>query len=233
MFLRPNPYLLRGVNGVKISVRRLLLVYNNNAAVGIGSMIIFIAMIMVAGVSASVMIQTMTGLEEQALKTADEVIKDISSGVRVSHVSGFCNGSKIDQLAIYVSVTTGSNPVDLSNAYVSLSDSSTQTILAYDITCFSSSVSSGLFGTINSTNISNSEFGIMVVRDIDSSISSTTPTINKDDLVVLLVNTSNCFSGIDTRTAVSGRIIPEYGMRGMIAFNTPSAFTDTIIELQS
>ena len=60
------------MNGVKISVRGLLLVHNNNAAIGIGSMIIFIAMLMVAGVSASVMIQTMTGLQEQALKTADE-----------------------------------------------------------------------------------------------------------------------------------------------------------------
>jgi len=214
-------------------VRRLLSIHDSKAAIGIGSMIVFIAMLMVAGVAASVMIQTMTGLEEQALKTADEVIKDISSGVRVSHVSGFYNGSKIDQLAIYVSVTTGSNPVDLSNAYVSISDSSTQTILSYDSTCFSGSVSSGLFGTINSTNISSSEFGIMVIRDIDSSINSVTPIINKDDLAVLLINSTNCFSGIDTRTAVSGRIIPEYGMRGMIAFNTPPAFTDTIIELQS
>ena len=114
------------------------------------------------------------------------LLKDITSDIRVRHVSGFYNGSKIDQLAIYVSVTTGSRPVDLSNAYVSISDSSTQTILAYDSTCFSGSVSNGLFGTINSTNVSNSEFGIMVIKDIDNSISSVTPTINKDDLVVLL-----------------------------------------------
>jgi len=219
------------VNRVKISLRGLSK-KNNIAAIGIGSLIVFIAMLMVAGVAASVIIQTMTGLQEQALKTADEVIKDISSGVKVTHVSGFYDGSKIEQLAIYVSVTTGSNPVDLSYAYISLSDSSTQTILTYDSTCYSGSVSDGIFGTVNSSNISNEEFGLMVIRDIDNSISSTTPTINREDLVVLLVNTTACFSGIDTSTTVSGRIIPEYGMRGLIAFNTPPAFSDTIIELQ-
>ena len=98
---------------------------------------------------------------------------------------------------------------------------------------FSSSVSGGLFGTLNDTLLTASTYGLMVVRDIDSSCLSTTPTINTDDLVVILVNTTKCFSGISTRTEVSGRIVPEYGMSGVIRFTTPSAYTDTIIELQS
>jgi archaellin len=64
-------------------------------------------------------------------------------------------------------------------------------------------------------------------------VATTAPVINNDDLVVILVNTTACFSGIDTRTEVFGDIIPEQGMNGVISFTTPSAFIDIIIELQS
>ena len=56
--------------------------------------------------------------------------------------------------------------------------------------------------------------------------------INNDDLVVLLVNTTKCFSGISTRTEVFGNVVPEQGMNGVIAFTTPSSYVDTIIDFQ-
>ena len=74
--------------------------------------------------------------------------------------------------------------------------------------------------------------GIIVIRDVDTSCQSTTPSINSDDLVVLMVNTTMCFSGIPVRTEVYGGIIPESGMNGVISFTTPSAYIDTIIDLQ-
>ena len=55
--------------------------------------------------------------------------------------------------------------------------------------------------------------------------------INRDDLVVLLINTTKCFSGIDVRTKVTGRIIPQQGMSGVIGFTTPNVYVDTIVEL--
>lgn len=199
---------------------------------GIGALIVFIAMIMVAGVTASVMIQTMSSLEEQALKTASDTIRDIANGVRVTQVSGYATSSEITRLAVFVETAAGSNAIDLSNTYLTISDSSSTIVLRYDTTCFSSTVSSGLFGTLNSSNISNSEFGVIVIRDIDSSCVSGNPTINDEDLVVLIVNTTACFSGLNTRTEVTGRVTPEYGMRGVIGFTTPGAYTKTIIELQ-
>lgn len=205
---------------------------DTEASIGIGALIIFIAMILVAGVTASVMIQVMGGLQQQALKTGQETIRDVSSGLRVTHVSGHQAGSQITQLAIFVSATAGSSDIDLSEAYISLSETTEQVVLVYTSTCFASSVSSGLFQTINSSNLSATTFGIVVVRDIDNSCQSATPTINSDDLVVLIVNTTKCFLGIATRTDVSGSVIPESGMNGVISFNTPSAFTKTIIDLQ-
>lgn len=208
------------------------LMEDNNADVGVGSLIIFIAMILVAGISASVMIQTMNGLQQQAVKTSEETLRDISSGVKVTHVSGYVSSSKITQLAFFISTTAASDDIDLSYTLLSLSDSSSKVILNYTNRCFSSSVSNGLFGTLNSSNLTSSRYGLMVIRDVDGSCTSLSPTINDQDLVVLLVNTTKCFSGISTRIDVSGELYPEHGIRGMIGFTTPSAYVNRIVDLQ-
>jgi len=207
--------------------------FDDKAAIGVGALIIFIAMVLVAGVTASVMLQVMNSMQQQAMKTAQETIRDVSDGLKVTHVSGYSNGSKITQIALYISTTAGSSSIDLAETYISLSDTSKQVILSYTTTCFASSVSTGLFSTINASNLSATTFGVIVIRDVDSSCSSTTPSINRDDLVILLVNTTKCFSGISTGTEIFGRVIPEFGMRGVIGFTTPSAYIDTIIELQT
>jgi flagellin FlaB len=200
------------VRRVKISLTQRVLQFEKSAAIGIGSLII---------------------LEQQALRTGQETLKDVSGGLRVTHVSGYNDNSLIDQIAIFVRTTAGSFAMDLTEAYISLSDTTNQVILNYTTNCFSSSVSNGLFGTLNASNLTATTFGIMVIRDIDSSCTATSPVINNDDLVVVLINTTQCFSGIGTRTEVFGDIIPEQGISGVISFTTPSAFIDTIIELQT
>jgi len=191
-------------------------------------------MILVAGITASVLIQTMSSLEEQAMKTGADTIRDISSGLKITHISGYCNESKtqIQQLAIFITPIAASNDIDLTYAYISISDSSKKSIVNYSTSHFSSTVSDGLFSTLDSPNLTASTYGIMVIRDVDNSCSSTSPIINNGDLVVLLLNTSKCFSGIDKRDEVFGTIDPEYGISGVIGFSVPSAFSNRIIDLQ-
>jgi flagellin FlaB len=205
---------------------------NLNADIGVGALIIFIAMIMVAGVTASVMIQTMNNLQQQAIKTSEDTLKDISSGLKVTYVSGFVQNSTITQIAIFVSTTSASDDVDLTYGILSLSDSTTKVILNYSSTCFNHSISNGLFGTMNTSSLTSSQFGILVIRDIDGSCNASKPVINNEDLVVLLVNTSTCFSGIGPRTEVTGEIYPEHGIHGIIGFTTPSTYVHSIVDLQ-
>ncbi|HIG99860.1 MAG TPA: flagellin [Thermoplasmata archaeon] len=205
---------------------------NLHADIGIGALIIFIAMIMVAGVTASVMIQTMNNLQNQAIKTSEETIRDISSGLKVTYVSGFVQNATITQLAIFVSTTSASDDVDLTYGILSLSDSSKKVIMNYTSTCFSSSASNGLFGTLSTSNLTSSQYGILVIRDIDGSCNATKPVLNNEDMVVLLVNTSTCFSGIEPRTEVTGEIYPEHGIHGIIGFTTPSTYEHSIVDLQ-
>ncbi len=204
---------------------------NDHASIGIGSLIIFIAMIVSAGVAASVVFQTMNSMQQQALQTSQDTIKDISTGISVSYVSGYVSNNTITQICFFVKTTAGSDAVDLGETRLQISNGETMPILSYDNTSFSSSVSNGLFQTLNMTNLTNTEFGIVVIRDLDSSCSSSYPVINDNDMVGLLVNTTSCFNGISSRTSVSGKIVPEQGMSAVFGFTTPSAFTDIIIDL--
>ena len=205
---------------------------NEYASIGIGSLIIFIAMIVTAGVTASVIFQTMDSMQQQALSTSQETIQDISTGLRINYISGYVNNSLITQMIFFVETIAGSDPVNLAETTVQLSDSETSSILHYDNTTFSSSVSNGLFGTVNSTNISNIEFCVLVIRDSDSSCTESIPVINANDLVAILVNTTNCFNGIGKSVSVSGKIMPEQGISGIIEFTSPSTYTTTIVDLK-
>ena len=106
------------VRRVKFPLTRRVHKLDKNAAIGIGSLIIFIAMILIAGIAASVMIQTMNILEQQALSTGAETVGDISSGLRVTHVSGWQIGTTIDKIAIFIRTIAGSGAIDLNYAYI-------------------------------------------------------------------------------------------------------------------
>ncbi len=200
---------------------------------GVGSLIIFIALILAAGIAASVLMQTMNTLQQQALKTGQETLREVSSGIKVTHISGFSNGTKITQLAIFLQTTTASEPVDLSTVVIALSDTSSKVLLKYDNACYSGSSSNGLFGTLNASQLNATTFGLMVIRDTDGSCLQQTPILNGQDLAVLLVNTSKCFtSGLGSRVEVSGSIYSEYGTPGLIDFTTPSSLIDSILDLQ-
>ena len=77
-------------------------------------------------------------------------------------------------------------------------------------------------------------FGVIVLEDADDSISTAAnPVINRGDHVILAVNVSAAFTnGLGTRKDVFGQIIPEQGSPGVIAFTTPAAYNDPVVELQ-
>ena len=73
-------------------------------SIGIGAMIVFIAMVLVAGIAASVLIQTSTKLETQAMATGSETTDEVSSGVAVFGILGYAdttNSLDISKIAIF------------------------------------------------------------------------------------------------------------------------------------
>jgi len=207
-------------------------------SIGIGAMIVFIAMVLVAGIAASVLIQTSTTLESQAMATGQETTGEVAGGIAVFDIEGHVN-TDIDGLAITVRTRAGSPDIDLNETVIMLSDGTTKVLLSYDYTSathFNSSVntSDGRVFLFSYDDLSNEQFGILVLKDADSSCTRFTPVINTGDKVMLMVDSAACFgaNGIDTRTHVFGYIFPEHGSPGVISFRTPAAYNDIVYDLQ-
>ncbi len=215
-------------------------------AIGIGAMIVFIAMVLVAGVAASVLVSTSNTIQSQAMKTGSQTTREVSSGLTVFQVLGevWYNETtgvynNITHLAVTVTAKPGSGKIDLNNTYILISDGSQKALLSYagynNSTLYDNAVNGDIFESITWGNLDAESFGLGVLQDYDGSMSQTNPVLNRGDKAVLFINTntSKVFnSAIDTRADVFGRIIPEIGAPGVISFSSPKAYVDTVYTLQ-
>ena len=85
----------------------------SEGSIGIGAMIVFISMVLVAGIAASVLIQTSTNLESKALATGRETTAEVSSGLSVTKIIGSNSSGSIQYLAIIIRPRAGSADIDL------------------------------------------------------------------------------------------------------------------------
>ena len=204
-------------------------------AIGIGAMIVFIAMVLVAGIAASVLIQTSSRLESQAMATGEQTTAEVATGIAVAGIQGHVNGD-IDYLVIEVRPRAGSKSIDLSQTFIELSDSNKKLILKYDSTEHhaKSEINGDVFQDAFFDGLGAEEFGIIVMEDADGSCTASTPVINRGDRVFLTVNVGNStgFNKLGERTDVWGMVVPEEGAPGVISFRTPAAYTETVYELQ-
>jgi flagellin FlaB len=201
------------------------------ASIGIGAMIVFIAMVLVAGIAASVLIQTSTRLEMQALKTGQETIHEVASGLKIEGIYGYNASGRITKMAIEVATRAGSPHVDLAQTVVEISDSNNKYVLTYGSNvCNSSSIEGSIFDVANFGD--QDDFDVIVLMDADESCTGNNPVINFGDHVVMAINTNGVFSGLPPRSDVQGLVICEEGAPGIIGFTTPSSYSDAVVELQ-
>ncbi len=205
-------------------------------AIGIGAMIVFIAMVLVAGIAASVLIQTSGKLETQAMKAGQETIAEVSTGLAIDKIYGYneSTASKVNYLLIAVRLRAGSSDVDISQTTIEISDSDTKNLFVYNSSVYTSSsdIDGDLFAFANFPYQNGTTFGVIVIEDADESLTSANPVLNVGDHVFLTVNTSEAFGGFTTRKDVFGSVMPEEGSSGVISFATPAAYNDAIIDLQ-
>jgi len=223
------------------------------ADMGIGAMIVFIAMVLVAGIAASVLIQTANRLEIQAMTTGQQTTNEVASGISVESICGQKTGSynvsgvvgtigywangTIANATICVSPRSGSKDIDLSKTVIECSDSSTKIVMNYTTTLwYLNPDPAGIFATAAFGGSAKS-FGVIVLEDADHSCTSTNPVINRGDHVVLTISPARAFpstsgnSGWQERSDIWGMVIPEDGAAGIFAFRTPASFSETIYDL--
>lgn len=211
--------------------------------VGIGTMIVFIAMVLVASVAAAVLIQTSGYLQERAMSVGRQTTEEVSTGIYVFQIGGHVTDNSLNQLVIYVKPNMGGSTVDLNQTILKLSNGGIQSVLRFNynttdgnLTAVTDVTGEGVNDIYSASawnGTSDSQFGIVALQDADDSVRKTgSVVINNGDKVGLLVNTTAVFGGLGTRKQVVGEIVPEIGSPGIVSFNTPPAYMKKTIELQ-
>jgi len=92
------------------------------AAIGIGAMIVFIALVLVAAVASAVIIQTGEKLQQNAQQTGSDVQQEIGGKISIIAVIAGANvgGAGADEIDITFELAPGSEPMDDDTVYWSI-----------------------------------------------------------------------------------------------------------------
>ncbi len=184
---------------------------DSRAQAGIGTLIIFIAMVLVAAVAAAVLISTSGILQQKAQKTGSEAIAEVSANVKVLSMVGDRTASKNDYFE-YVNITletaAGAGRIDMKQFKLMMTNGTARV----DNITYSTSLPTD-----------TTTFSVTKSRDEDSSFSSTAPVINAGDLVVITVKPSSAIS-LTARSPYRFEIIPEVGNHIVKEGTTPMSY---------
>jgi len=184
---------------------------------GVGTLLIFIAMILVAAVAASVLVQTAYKLQQQAESTGDEALADVATGFKVLAVWGTTDGNAtIDHIYLKIALTAGSPGVNLNTTKIEV----TKTIGGS--TTDEITLSEGTAGA--------REFGSVEKRDMAPSTDSVMMTSGDIFEIELDLNaTTGMGMNLDVQEQITVLLIPKHGVPTYIEITAPSTLEATSV----
>ena len=239
-----NVMIMNYLKKVKRILRKSFKHDEDRAETGIGMLIVFIAMILVAAVAAAVLLHTVSILQTRATATGTQTIQQVSSGITITSVIGCDNASPpasggISNLIIFVKPDTGSPSINLANVTMELSIGDYTAILRYNNTIFAdeSTGTTNIFGASQWKLLSKKEnnptsFGVFVASDPSSSLTAKFPILTQNSVVGIMVNVTNTFgSNLTQGGTVLGQIILPIGNPAVIDITAPTDFSTRTITL--
>jgi flagellin FlaB len=178
---------------------------DDRAEVGVGTLIVFIAMVLVAAVAAAVLINTTGTLQQRAQSTGKEATQEVSSNLKVAGVYGIRNGTGVDiyRVKTQVELSAGALPMDLTKLIIRYTDGT----------------------NVYTYNYGSPGFSPTWIRGTNN-----TGVMSSGDLVELQFDLG---ATLAPRTSVQLSLIPETGTPVAADFKTPSTYsTDTTITLR-
>lgn len=218
---------------------RIIPARDDHAEVGIGTMQIFIAMVLVAAASAGVVLETSGDLSEQAEITAGEAIPGVSTGFWINGIMGdrrhhdpeMGDRPTIQYLEITLKLRAGSQAMALNDTLIEITDGDTFLSLTLHPEC------DGRVGSDPSEEkllrTGPSHFSAIALMDRDGSFgpsdTNTSHVVGYGDIIRVHVNCSVLSLCENSQARIW--IIPRYGIPTVELLVSPSTFLDRYIPL--
>ena len=227
----------------------------DEAEMGIGTMIVFIAMVLVAAMAAGVLLQTAGLVQQQAQETGVRAIADVSTGFVILNVMGdrlatpTAIGSEtgthtddLQWLELKIGLLAGSPNIAMSNVIIEISDGYTETTLHWKTNNAYQQDWDGTRSEANSQLLKQEadadQFTAEEIRDPDDTYYETSNENDNPDYVVSPGCVIRVFIAMETigfdvqpQDRVFFKIIPKHGVPTYETFTCPESFTERYVEL--
>ncbi len=157
--------------------------------VGIGTLIVFIAMVLVAAIAAGVLINTAGFLQSQAEATGQESTDLVSERIEVTSAVGTvgdADAGQLDSIRLSVSGAPGADQIDLSETTIQAVGPNGQANLVFNETNASGDDITGT--SINELNAYDIRQGEFVVLSDDEVVGDGEAVLNEDSQFTIIVN---------------------------------------------
>ncbi|MFH0817075.1 MAG: archaellin/type IV pilin N-terminal domain-containing protein [Candidatus Micrarchaeota archaeon] len=187
-------------------------------AVGIGTLIIFIAMVLVAAIAAAVLISTSGILQQRAMATGKESIAQVSSNLVVVSITGYADPTLADlsNVSIAITAASGAGRIDVRYLILRVSNSENESYLSY-----------------SPSSLSNGTFTASALRDPSNLFSATNPVIDSSSLIRLWFLTSSQSPPLyfPPRMRMHLELIPEHGATITIDTIMPASYSTSVVNV--
>ena len=180
---------------------------------GVGTLIIFIAVILVAAVAAAVLISTSASLQQRALTTGSQTEGGVSTGAEAISVmaTDATSGHSIDNFELILRLQAGSDPMNLNTTVILLDTATTSQSLGYE----------GLGTSASDT----SSFAIEYLKEGPEQEDG---YLTRGDVIQAYFTSSE---SVAENKRVRIRVIPRVGTTTVVDFTTPDVMKDARVLL--